>query len=202
MTDIIQAVNDNQNTPSSISRQQVEAAVKTLLAWAGDNPARAGVRDTPKRVVDAYHELFGGYKEDGLSQLREFLEPSPPHAALVVLKAIPFASHCEHHMLPIIGVVHIGYIPKLWVAGLSKLARLVDVYARRLQIQEKLNSQIFSDIMQGLDPMGAAVVIVAKHHCMTTRGVHKKDTSMTTARYGGVLAEDEFLRREFLAQIA
>ena len=178
-----------------------EAAVRTLIAWAGDDPEREGLRDTPRRVVKAYREFFKGYEEDPLEVLSRSFEDVAGYDDMVMLRDIEFNSHCEHHMVPFIGKVHIAYLPKNRVVGISKLARVVEVYARRLQIQEKMTAQIASTINDVLQPMGVAVVIEASHQCMTTRGVHKPGTSMVTSRMLGMFRTNASTRREFLSLV-
>jgi GTP cyclohydrolase I len=183
------------------SRAEAEAAVRTLLRWAGDDPNREGLIDTPARVVRAYEEFFAGYFQDPRELLERTFEETDGYDELVVLKDIRFESHCEHHMVPILGKAHIGYLPDKRVIGISKLARVIEAFAKRLQIQEKLTSQIANMIDEVLAPRGVAVVIEAQHHCMTTRGVHKTGVSMVTSRMLGQLREDASTRREFLAMI-
>ena len=183
------------------SRAEAEAAVRTLLRWAGDDPDREGLVDTPSRVVRAYEEFFAGYFQDPRELLERTFEETEGYDELVVLKDIRFESHCEHHMVPILGKAHIGYLPDRRVIGISKLARVIEAFSKRLQIQEKLTSQIANMIDEVLSPRGVAVVIEAQHHCMTTRGVHKTGVSMVTSRMLGQLREDASTRREFLAII-
>lgn len=183
------------------SREQAEAAVRTLIQWAGDNPDREGLVGTPDRVVRAYEEFFAGYDEDPREMLQRTFEEVEGYDEVVMLRDIRLESHCEHHMVPIIGKVHIGYLPDKRVVGISKLARVVDAYARRLQIQEKLTAQIANCLQEVLQPRGVAVVIEAAHQCMTTRGVHKPGTSMVTSRMLGAFRTDPSTRREFLAII-
>jgi GTP cyclohydrolase IA len=183
------------------SREEAEEAVRTLLRWAGDDPFREGLRETPRRVVDSYHEFFGGYDADPVEILRRTFEETDGYDEMVLLRDIRFESHCEHHMAPIIGRAHIAYLPHHRVVGISKLARLVEVYARRLQIQEKMTAQIANTISDILEPKGVAVVIEAAHQCMTTRGVHKAGVVMVTSRMLGDFRENAATRREFLAMI-
>lgn len=187
-----------EGTPS---RAEAEAAVRVLLRWAGDDPDREGLRDTPARVVKSYEEFFAGYAIDPKELLERTFEETEGYDELVVLKDIRFESHCEHHMVPVIGKAHIGYLPDRRVIGISKLARVIDAFAKRLQIQEKLTSQIANIIDEVLAPRGVAVVIEAQHECMTTRGVHKTGVSMVTSRMLGQLRDDATTRREFLAII-
>ena len=181
-----------------ISRRAAEQAVRTLLRWAGDDPRREGLRDTPQRVVDAYRDWFSGYAIDPAAYLRRTFEEVGGYDEMVVLRDISFESHCEHHMAPIIGQVHIGYLPADKVVGISKLARVVDGYARRLQVQEKLTAQIAECINEVLKPRGVGVVVDAVHQCMTTRGVHKRGVSMITSRMTGAFRSDARTRAEFL----
>lgn len=183
------------------TRQEAEEAVRTLLRWAGDNPNREGLLDTPKRVAAAYEEFFRGYGEDPEEQLKRTFEEVEGYDEIVLLRDIRFESHCEHHMAPIIGVAHVAYLPHHRVVGISKLARLVEVYAKRLQIQEKMTAQIANSIDSVLQPKGVAVVIEAAHQCMTTRGVHKPGVTMVTSRMLGAFRDDPATRREFLSII-
>ncbi len=182
-------------------RAEAEAAVRTLLRWAGDDPEREGLLDTPARVVRAYEEFFRGYDQDPEAILRRTFEETDGYDEMVVLKDIPFESHCEHHLVPIIGKAHVGYLPETRVVGISKLARVVEAYAKRLQIQEKMTAQIAKAIEEVLQPRGVAVVIEASHQCMTTRGVHKAGVTMVTSRMLGAFRDDAMTRREFLAVI-
>jgi GTP cyclohydrolase IA len=183
------------------TRDQAEQAVRTLIAWAGDNPDREGLVGTPDRVVRAYEEFFAGYHVDPETLLATTFEETDNYDEMVVLRDIRMESHCEHHMVPIIGKVHIAYLPAGRVVGISKLARLVDVFAKRLQIQEVLTAQIADTIEKVLKPRGAAVVIDAAHQCMTTRGVKKSGVSMVTSRMLGVFRTDPTTRQEFLSLI-
>ena len=187
--------------PLKPSRDEAEAAVRTLLRWAGDDPAREGLIGTPDRVVRAYEEFFAGYNEDPASILARTFEETDGYDEMVVLRDIRFESHCEHHLVPIIGKAHIGYLPNKRVVGISKLARVLEAYAKRLQIQEKMTSQIANTIQDVLQPKGVAIVIEAAHQCMTTRGVHKPGVAMITSKMLGVFRTDEKTRREFLAMI-
>ncbi|HEX7339399.1 MAG TPA: GTP cyclohydrolase I FolE [Rhodanobacteraceae bacterium] len=180
------------------TREQAEEAVRTLLRWAGDDPTREGLLDTPKRVVKAYGDWFSGYAEDPAEYLTRTFEEVAHYDQMVVLRDIEFESHCEHHLAPIIGHAHVGYMPRNRVVGISKLARVVDAFARRLQVQEKLTAQITQCIQQSLDPLGVAVVIDASHECMTTRGVHKRGVSMITSDMTGMFRDDPRTRIEFL----
>ena len=183
------------------SRKEAEDAVRTLLRWTGDDPTREGLAETPERVVRAYEDWFSGYAEDPEAFLARTFEEVDGYDEIIVLRDIRFASHCEHHLAPIIGRAHIGYLPNRKVVGISKLARVVEVYARRLQVQEKMNAQIAQCIDTVLQPKGVAVVIEATHQCMTTRGVHKPGVAMVTSRMLGAFRSDAATRREFLAII-
>ena len=187
--------------PSRPSRRETEAAVRTLLRWTGDDPDREGLRETPARVVRAYEEFFSGYAVDPVDFLNRTFSETEGYDEIVVLRDIRVESHCEHHMVPIIGRAHVGYLPKNRVVGISKIARLVEAYARRLQIQEKLTAQIANTMQEVLDPRGVAVVIEASHQCMTTRGVHKSGAAMVTSRMLGAFRDDPATRREFLTMI-
>lgn len=186
----------------TVTRDQAEEAVRVLLRWAGEDPTREGLLDTPKRVAKAYGDWFSGYQEDP----REFLERTFKEVAgydeMIVLRDIEFESHCEHHMAPIIGRAHVGYLPAGKVVGISKLARVVETYARRFQVQEKMTAQIAHCIQDVLQPIGVAVVVEAKHQCMTTRGVHKTGVSMVTSKMLGTFRTDPMTRAEFLDVIA
>ena len=181
-----------------VSREAAEEAVRTLLRWAGEDPAREGLLDTPKRVVKAYRDWFSGYTQDPREYLARTFEQVAGYDELIVLRDIQFESHCEHHMAPIIGRAHVGYLPDGKVIGISKLARVVDAYARRFQVQEKLTAQIADCIADVLQPRGVGVVIEGAHECMTTRGVHKRGVSMTTSRMLGTFRDDARTRAEFL----
>ena len=183
------------------SREEAMQAVKTLIAWAGDNPNREGLIETPKRVVDAYKEFFEGYKMNPDEILSKTFEEVEGYDEMVIIKNIRLESHCEHHIVPILGIAHVAYMPNKKVVGISKLARLVDVYAKRLQIQETLTAQIAETIQRALDPLGVAVLIDASHQCMTTRGVHKPESSTVTKRMLGVFKTDENIRSEFMELI-
>ena len=183
------------------SREEAEEAVRTLIRWAGDDPVREGLLDTPSRVVGAYEEWFEGYGADPIEILKRTFEETDGYDEMVLLKDIRFESHCEHHMAAIIGKAHIAYLPDHRVVGISKLARLVEAYAKRLQIQEKMTAQIANAIDEILQPKGVAVVIEAAHQCMTTRGVHKSGVVMVTSRMLGDFRENPSTRREFLAMV-
>ncbi|MBU8540753.1 GTP cyclohydrolase I FolE [Falsiroseomonas tokyonensis] len=188
-------------TPIRPTREEAEAAVRTLLLWAGDDPSREGLLDTPARVARAYGEFFSGYETDPVELLARSFEETDGYDEMVVLRDIRLESHCEHHLVPIIGRAHIAYIPDGRVVGISKLARVLEAYAKRLQIQEKLTAQVANTIEQVLKPKGVAVVIEAQHQCMTTRGIHKPGVSMVTSRMLGAFRDDASTRREFLAMI-
>jgi GTP cyclohydrolase IA len=183
------------------TREEAEAAVRTLLRWAGDDPAREGLMDTPARVVRSYEEFFKGYATDPVAILERTFEETDGYDEIVLLRDIRLESHCEHHMVPIIGRAHVAYLPHRRVVGISKLARVVDAYANRLQIQEKLTAQIANTIQDVLQPRGVAVVIEASHQCMATRGVHKSGVTMVTSRMLGAFRDDPSTRREVLAMI-
>jgi GTP cyclohydrolase IA len=183
------------------SREEAEEAVRVLIRWAGDDPAREGLIGTPDRVVRSYEEFFSGYEDDPVQSLQRTFEETEGYDEIVLLKDIRFESHCEHHMVPIIGKAHIAYLPRNRVVGISKLARLVEVYARRLQIQEKMTAQIANTLDEVLQPKGVAVVIEAAHQCMTTRGVHKPGVTMVTSRMLGAFRDDPLTRREVLQMI-
>ena len=181
-----------------VTREEAEDAVRTLLRWAGDDPGREGLLDTPRRVVEAYGDWFSGYRDEPREFLARTFEEVHGYDDLIVLRDIEFESHCEHHMAPIIGRAHVGYVPTNKVVGISKLARVVDAYARRFQIQEKMTAEIAHCIEDVLHPRGVGVVIEATHQCMTTRGVHKRGVSMTTSQMLGSFREDARTRAEFL----
>ena len=183
------------------SREDAEEAVRTLIRWAGDNPAREGLVDTPGRVVRSYEEFFDGYEADPKEILERTFEEVDGYDEMVLLRDIRFESHCEHHMVPIIGKAHVAYLPRHRVVGISKLARIVEVFSKRLQIQEKMTAQVANIIDEALEPDGVAVVIEAAHQCMTTRGVHKPGVTMVTSRMLGAFRENASTRREFLAMI-
>jgi GTP cyclohydrolase I len=191
----------HRSQASQPSREEAEAAVRVLLRWTGDDPSREGLRDTPSRVVRAYTEWFAGYATDPEEFLRRTFEETDGYDEMVVLRDVGFESMCEHHMAPIIGKVHVAYLPHKRVVGISKLARVVEAYAKRLQIQEKMTAQIANTIEDVLKPKGVAVVVEATHQCMTTRGVHKSGVSMVTSRMLGAFRSDASTRREFLAMI-
>jgi len=183
------------------SRAQAEAAVRTLIEWAGDDPDREGLHDTPARVVRAYEEFFAGYELDPVAVLERTFAETEGYDEIVLLRNIRLESYCEHHMVPIIGIAHVAYLPGQRVVGISKLARVVQAYAKRLQIQEKLTAQIANTIEAVLQPRGVAVIIESEHQCMTTRGVHQHGASMVTSRMLGAFRDDANTRRELMALI-
>ena len=183
------------------TRAEAEEAVRMLIRWAGDDPDREGLRDTPRRVIKAYEEFFSGYRYDAEDILRRTFEETNGYDEMVVLRDIRFESHCEHHIAPIIGKAHIAYMPDKRVIGISKLARLVEVYSKRLQIQEKMTAQIANAINDVLQPKGVAVVVEGAHQCMTTRGIHKPGVTMVTSTMIGIFRDNSTTRREFLAMI-
>ena len=183
------------------SRDEAESAIRTLLLWAGDDPNREGLLDTPKRVAKAYEDWFSGYNVDPEDYLKRTFEEVEGYDDMIVLRDIRFESHCEHHLAPIIGRAHVGYLPTNKVVGISKLARVVEAYARRLQVQEKMTAQIAHCIQKVLEPKGVAVVVEATHQCMTTRGVHKSGVRMVTSAMHGEFRHNQATRREFLSVI-
>jgi GTP cyclohydrolase I len=194
-------MNDTVQPASSqpgATREQAEDAVRVLLRWAGEDPAREGLLDTPKRVAKAYLDWFSGYKLDPDEYLARTFKEVCGYDEMIVLRDIEFESHCEHHMAPIIGKAHVGYLPNGKVVGISKLARVVDAYAKRFQVQEKMTAQIANCIERALQPLGVGVVIEGAHECMTTRGVHKRGVSMITSKMLGSFREDARTRAEFL----
>lgn len=192
--------NVNKFNPNP-SREEAMNAVKTLIAWAGDNPNREGLIETPKRVVDAYKEFFEGYTQNPDEILSKTFEEVEGYDEMVIVRNIRLESHCEHHMVPILGIAHIGYIPNNRVVGISKLARIVDVFGKRLQTQETMTAQIADTISKVLKPKGVAVVVDAAHQCMTTRGIHKSETSTVTSKMTGVFQKNINTRNEFMALI-
>ena len=188
-------------TPLRPSRAEAEQAVRALILWAGDNPDREGLAGTPERVVRSYEEFYAGYQQDPVEILRTTFEETEGYDEMVVLKDITFESHCEHHMVPVIGKAYVAYLPDKRVVGISKLVRVVEAYAKRLQIQEKMTAQIANAIKDTLHPKGVAVVIEGEHQCMTTRGVHKPGVGMVTSTMLGAFRNDSSTRREFLAMI-
>ncbi len=203
MTNIRKSSVSEDSTPSGRadrpSREDAEAAVRTLIRWAGDDPDREGLQDTPKRVVKSYEEFYEGYQQDPEEILRRTFEETEGYDEMVVLKDIEFHSHCEHHMVPITGKAYVAYLPDKRVVGISKLARVVEAYARRLQIQEKMTAQIANAINDVLKPRGVAVIVEAEHQCMTSRGVNKQGVAMVTSTMLGAFRDDPSTRREFLA---
>ena len=187
--------------PRKPSRKQAENAIHTLLLWAGDDPRREGLVDTPQRVASAYEDWFSGYKQDPVLYLKRTFEEVDGYDEMIVLRDIAFESHCEHHMAPIIGNAHVGYLPHNKVVGISKLARVVEAFARRFQVQEKMTAQIANCIEDVLKPKGVGVVIEAVHQCMTTRGIHKSEVSMVTSQMLGSFRKDARTRSEFLRMI-
>jgi GTP cyclohydrolase I len=187
-----------KKSKSAVTRESAEAAVRTLLRWAGEDPHREGLRDTPKRVVNAYSDWFSGYSADPGEYLRRTFEEVEGYDEMVILRDISFESFCEHHMAPIIGRAHVGYLPTDRIVGISKLARVVEGFARRFQVQEKLTAQIAGCINDVLKPRGVGVVVDAVHQCMTTRGVHKRGVSMVTSKMLGTFRADASTRAEFL----
>ena len=187
---------DPQNP--AVTQAQAEEAVRTLLRWAGEDPAREGLLDTPRRVAEAYGDWFKGYHDDPREYLARTFEEVAGYDELIVLRDISYESHCEHHMAPIIGKVHVGYLPDGKVVGISKLARVVEAYARRFQVQEKMTAQIAQCIQDVLHPLGVGVVVEGTHECMTTRGIHKRGVSMVTSKMLGSFREDARTRAEFL----
>lgn len=183
------------------SQAEAENAVRTLIAWLGDDPRREGLVDTPRRVVKAYQEFFSGYKDDPMAVLGKTFEEFEGYDDMILLKNMRMESHCEHHMVPFIGVAHVAYLPNHKIVGISKIARLVDAFAKRLQTQEMLTSQIADAINLSLKPKGVAVLIDSKHQCMTTRGVHKIDTSTITKKMIGVFKDDLQMENKFLKMI-
>jgi GTP cyclohydrolase I len=193
--------NPKTRKPRKPSRKQAEEAVRTLLLWAGEDTRREGLIDTPKRVADAYLDWFSGYKDDPVAFLERTFEEVEGYDEMIVLRDIEFESHCEHHMAPIIGHAHVGYLPRNKVVGISKLARVVEAFARRFQVQEKMTAQIANCISEVLNPKGVGVVIEAAHQCMTTRGIHKTNVSMVTSTMLGTFRKDARTRAEFLRMI-
>jgi GTP cyclohydrolase I len=197
----LKADDDTRSATARPTREEAEAAVRTLIAWAGDDPTREGLLETPARVTKAYGELFAGYAQDEKSILAKTFKEVGGYDDLVLVKGIPFYAHCEHHMVPFYGKAHIAYLPHDGVVGLSKLARLVEVFARRLQTQETMTAQIIDAINENLNPRGAAVMLEAEHMCMTMRGVKAHDVSTVTHRFTGVFAEDRVEQDRFFAMV-
>lgn len=197
----LKANDDTRKATARPTREEAEAAVRTLIAWAGDDPTREGLLETPARVTKAYGELFAGYAQDEKAILAKTFKEVGGYDDLVLVKGIPFYAHCEHHMVPFYGKAHIAYLPHDGVVGLSKLARLVEVFARRLQTQETMTAQIIDAINENLNPRGAAVMLEAEHMCMTMRGVRAHDVSTVTHRFTGVFAEDRVEQDRFFAMV-
>jgi GTP cyclohydrolase I len=197
MSSVITKKNFQRTLDKSISREEAEKAVETLIKWAGDDPSREGLRETPKRVVNAFNEFFSGYNESPERFLSKTFEDVQGYEDIVMLKDISFHSHCEHHMVPIIGKVHLAYIPTKKVVGISKLARVVDIFAKRLQTQETMTQQIANCIEKSLKPKGVAVYIEALHQCMTTRGVQKPNVSTITSCFLGEFKTDKSIGQRF-----
>ena len=185
--------------PARPDRAEVEAAVRTILRWTGDNPERGGLIETPARVTRALEESFVGYAQDPVAILQKSFDEIEGYDEMIVLRGVRFESHCEHHMAPILGRAWVAYVPSGRVVGISKLARVVEIYAKRLQIQERLTAQVANTIEDVLKPRGVGVVIKASHHCMTTRGVHKPDSDLVTSRMLGCFRDNPELRQEFLS---
>lgn len=188
----------NPKDNSAPTRQDAEEAIRTLIRWAGDNPEREGLLDTPTRVVNSFDEFFAGYKEDPKEILSRTFDEVGGYKETILLRDIRFESHCEHHMVPIIGTAHIAYFPHSRVVGISKLARVVEIFAKRLQIQERMTSEIANIIQEVLEPKGVAVIIEGSHQCMTTRGVHKTGVSMITSKMLGIFRDDPTARNDLL----
>jgi len=197
----VTAKKKKQPRPRKPSRKQAEDAVRTLLLWAGEDTRREGLVDTPKRVALAYQDWFSGYKENPVAYLERTFEEVDGYDEMIVLRDIAFESHCEHHMAPIIGRAHVGYLPNNKIVGISKLARVVEAFARRFQVQEKMTAQIANCIQNVLQPKGVGVVIEATHQCMTTRGIHKSDVTMVTSQMLGTFRKDARTHDEFLRMI-
>ena len=198
----LEPIRSQHSHASRPDRAEVEAAVRTILRWTGDNPARSGLIETPSRVTRALEESFVGYALDPAAILQKSFDEIEGYDEMIVLRAVRFESHCEHHMAPILGRAWVGYVPNGRVVGISKLARVVEIYSKRLQIQERLTAQVANTIDDVLKPQGVGVVIKASHHCMTTRGVHKPDSDLVTSRMLGCFRDNPELRREFLSMTA
>ena len=190
-----ESINNKVTKPS---REEAMEAVKTLISWAGDDPSREGLIETPKRVVNAYEEFFAGYEQDASKVLGKTFEDVNGYDDIVFLRDINIDSHCEHHMVPIAGKAHVAYLPKDKVVGISKLARVIEIFAKRLQTQETMTMQIINTIDEALQPFGSAIMIDAKHQCMTTRGINKPNVSTVTTKFSGLFAEDAELRNRFM----
>ena len=194
---LVKDIDNNQNS-KKISDKEAEEAFKTILSWMGEDPNREGLLETPKRVVKAYEEFFAGYTQDPLAALSKTFEDVQGYDDLVFLRDINIETHCEHHMVPILGFAHVAYLPRDRVVGISKLARVIDIFAKRLQTQETMTMQILETIDQALDPLGTAIMIDAKHQCMTTRGISKPNVSTVTTKFSGLFAENTELRERFM----
>ena len=195
----LEQVRQSHNEEGRPERADVEAAVRTIIRWTGDDPNRDGLTETPSRVASAFEEFFSGYPQDPVEILQKTFEEIEGYDEMIALRAIRFESHCEHHMAPIVGQAWVAYVPNGRVVGISKLARVVEVYAKRLQIQEKLTAQIANTINDVLKPQGVGVIIKASHHCMTTRGVHKHGSDLVTSRMLGCFRDNSATRQEFLS---
>ena len=195
------AIDAERTRPGRPSRSEVEAAYRTVIRWIGEDPNRDGLKETPARVVRALDEFFSGYRQDPVDILQKTFEEIEGYDEMIVLRGVRFESHCEHHMAPIIGQAWVAYVPNGRVVGISKLARIVDVYAKRMQIQEKLTAQIANTIDEVLKPQGVGVIVKASHHCMTTRGIHKHGTDLVTSRMLGCFRDNPITRQEFLKMI-
>jgi GTP cyclohydrolase I len=195
------SIDNNSEQRRRPSKEEAQAAVRTLIEWAGDNPDREGLRGTPERVARAYQEFFAGYDEDPAALLTTTFEETAAYDEMIVLRDIRLESHCEHHLVPIIGKAHIAYLPAGRVVGISKLARLIEIFAKRMQIQETLTSQIAETLQEELKPNGVGIVIEAAHQCMTTRGIRKPGVSMVTSRMLGSFRDDPTVRQQFFEMI-
>jgi len=198
VSDEIIHTESTNNKVAKPSREEAMEAVKTLISWAGDDPSREGLIETPKRVVKAYEEFFAGYEQDALKVLGKTFEDVNGYDDIVFLRDINIDSHCEHHMVPIAGKAHVAYLPKNKVVGISKLARVIEIFSKRLQTQETMTMQIIKTIDEALEPFGSAIMIDAKHQCMTTRGINKPNVSTITTKFSGLFAEDTELRNRFM----
>ena len=198
VSDEIIHTESTNNKVAKPSREEAMEAVKTLISWAGDDPSREGLIETPKRVVKAYEEFFAGYEQDALKVLGKTFEDVNGYDDIVFLRDINIDSHCEHHMVPIAGKAHVAYLPKNKVVGISKLARVIEIFSKRLQTQETMTMQIIDTIDEALQPFGSAIMIDAKHQCMTTRGINKPNVSTITTKFSGLFAEDAELRNRFM----
>lgn len=194
----LQAIAAAANKTDKPTREEAMDAVRTLLRWAGDDPSREGLLDTPRRVVDSYHEFFAGYEADPIAELSRTFDEVGGYDDFVMLKNIEVESHCEHHMVPVLGKAFVAYMPNKKVVGISKIARVVEIFAKRLQTQETMTAQIADAMTQGLDPLGVAILVDADHQCMTTRGVHHREVSTITTRFTGVFKTDRELKERFL----